>query len=84
MNGGHSQPPPSRHQTAAEVEAIRRRGIRRAVGKRALRELGELVDEHQRDERIKRRLVWRLWLLLVVSVAVLALVFVAWRWLVQM
>ncbi len=84
MNDRHSQASPDRPQSAAEVEAIKRRGIRRAVGQRALRELGELVNEHQRDERMKRRLVWRLWLPLVVSLAALGLVFVAWQWLVQM
>jgi len=83
MNGGHSPAPPDRPQSAAEVEAIKRRGIRRAVGQRALRELGELVDEHARDERAKRRLVRRVWLPLVVLAAALALVFVVWRLLLQ-
>ncbi|MDZ7754506.1 MAG: hypothetical protein U5S82_23370 [Gammaproteobacteria bacterium] len=83
MNGGHSQASPDRPQSAAEVEAIKRRGIRKAVGRRALRELGELVEEHERDERAKRRLVWRLWLPLVVVLVMVALGLVAWRILVQ-
>lgn len=83
MNDRHSQASPDRSQSAAEVEAIKRRGIRKAVGRRALRELGELVEEHERDERAKRRLVLRLWLPLVVLMVMVALGLVAWRILVQ-
>lgn len=49
-------------QSEEQVEDIRRRGIRRVVGRRALREVGRLVAEHEQDERAKGRLVRRLWL----------------------
>lgn len=66
-------------QTEAQVEEIRRRHIRKEVGRRALKEIGRIVEDHEREERARERLVWRLWLPLVALVLVAALVFVLLR-----